>query len=337
MEILKGVRIRCDKCKLKAHIHVDDDGNNHDPVGWQKRGSGVICTSCVESLDETDLHPEVVAAAERLVHKIQALMATELSSQPAPGAALTFGSNGMSRRMKRCELLTRYADVVMTVYGNVVGFRLASAGAFGHTTLGDVANACEDLMKAEIAFSQARASKRAHKPTSNLSRSNYYADDNAPARVSGPLFRLQEVSKVAQKLAQIAATRAGEVGVTQEDAILDRAVDEVAAFNDNGLFVGRPLNNPANDAVTMQRQLLMVAQRWMEKEEERRERSEASATQPLSSFAIARDPIYELEHLIELCVHDWEVPPAEEMLSLHLLASLPQHELYLRRLEDEAV
>ncbi len=46
--------------------------------------------------------------------------------------------------------------------------------------------------------------------------------------------------------------------------------------------------------------------------------------------------LFDMDDDTALCVHDWEVPPAEEMLALHLLASLPHHELYLRRLEHEA-
>ena len=47
--------------------------------------------------------------------------------------------------------------------------------------------------------------------------------------------------------------------------------------------------------------------------------------------------LYDLEENQPVCTHDWDVPAAEEMLSLHLFASLPQHELYLRHLAEEAV
>lgn len=56
-----------------------------------------------------------------------------------------------------------------------------------------------------------------------------------------------------------------------------------------------------------------------------------------TSLAIWQRSLYDLDDETPLCVHDWEVPAAEEMLSLHLLASLPQFEMYLRQLESEVV
>lgn len=53
------------------------------------------------------------------------------------------------------------------------------------------------------------------------------------------------------------------------------------------------------------------------------------------SLADFQRSFFDLDDGVPLCVHDWEVPAAEEMLALHLLASLPQHELYLRRLETD--
>lgn len=44
--------------------------------------------------------------------------------------------------------------------------------------------------------------------------------------------------------------------------------------------------------------------------------------------------LYDLDRKTPLCVHDWDVPPAEEMLSLHLLLQLPGWERYLRVTED---
>lgn len=44
--------------------------------------------------------------------------------------------------------------------------------------------------------------------------------------------------------------------------------------------------------------------------------------------------LYDLDQKTPLCVHDWDVPPAEEMLSLHLLLQLPGWERYLRVTED---
>lgn len=45
--------------------------------------------------------------------------------------------------------------------------------------------------------------------------------------------------------------------------------------------------------------------------------------------------LFDLEDEAALCVHDWAVPAAEEMLSLHLLLQLPGWETYLRRDEHD--
>lgn len=47
--------------------------------------------------------------------------------------------------------------------------------------------------------------------------------------------------------------------------------------------------------------------------------------------------LYDLDDECAICTHDWDVPAAEEMLTLHLLAQFPAHELFMRRLEHEAV
>jgi hypothetical protein len=44
--------------------------------------------------------------------------------------------------------------------------------------------------------------------------------------------------------------------------------------------------------------------------------------------------LYDLDEHRALCVHDWDIPPEEEMLALALLVQLPGHERYLRRLSD---
>lgn len=44
--------------------------------------------------------------------------------------------------------------------------------------------------------------------------------------------------------------------------------------------------------------------------------------------------LYDLDDQVPLCVHDWSVPAAEEMLALHLLVQLPGYEEYLRYLES---
>lgn len=44
--------------------------------------------------------------------------------------------------------------------------------------------------------------------------------------------------------------------------------------------------------------------------------------------------LYDLDTEQPLCVHDWTIPAAEEMLSLHVLLQLPGWEHYLRQTED---
>lgn len=52
-------------------------------------------------------------------------------------------------------------------------------------------------------------------------------------------------------------------------------------------------------------------------------------------LAVYHRSLYDLDDKIPLCCHDYDVPPAEEMLALHLLLALPGWELYLRKLESE--
>jgi hypothetical protein len=42
--------------------------------------------------------------------------------------------------------------------------------------------------------------------------------------------------------------------------------------------------------------------------------------------------LYDLDECRPLCVHDWDVPPPEEMLALHLCLSLPGYERHVRTL-----
>jgi hypothetical protein len=44
--------------------------------------------------------------------------------------------------------------------------------------------------------------------------------------------------------------------------------------------------------------------------------------------------LYDLEEKRALCVHDWEVPPPEEMLALHLCLTLPGYEHFIRALPE---
>jgi len=50
-------------------------------------------------------------------------------------------------------------------------------------------------------------------------------------------------------------------------------------------------------------------------------------------LATWRRQLYDLDEKRPYCVHDYAVPAAEEMLALHLMLQLPQHEPYLRHLE----
>lgn len=45
--------------------------------------------------------------------------------------------------------------------------------------------------------------------------------------------------------------------------------------------------------------------------------------------------VYDLDEHRAYCVHDWEVPAAEELLALHLFLSLPTREAYLRSIPEE--
>jgi hypothetical protein len=46
-----------------------------------------------------------------------------------------------------------------------------------------------------------------------------------------------------------------------------------------------------------------------------------------------RRQLYDLDEKQPYCVHDYTVPAAEEMLALHLLLKVPEHERYLRHLD----
>ncbi len=56
------------------------------------------------------------------------------------------------------------------------------------------------------------------------------------------------------------------------------------------------------------------------------------ATDALASY---QRTLYDLDEDRPLCVHDWSVPPAEEMLSLHVLLALPDWERFLRHEEHD--
>lgn len=52
------------------------------------------------------------------------------------------------------------------------------------------------------------------------------------------------------------------------------------------------------------------------------------------SLAQYHRSLFDLDEGQEFCVHDWTVPAAEEMLTLHVLLGLPGYERWMRRLPD---
>jgi hypothetical protein len=50
-------------------------------------------------------------------------------------------------------------------------------------------------------------------------------------------------------------------------------------------------------------------------------------------LATYRRQLYDLDERRAYCVHDYSVPAAEEMLALHVLLQIPEHEHYLRHLD----
>lgn len=51
------------------------------------------------------------------------------------------------------------------------------------------------------------------------------------------------------------------------------------------------------------------------------------------ALAVTRRQLYDLDERRPFCVHDYTVPAAEEMLAIHLMLQLKEHEPYLRHLE----
>ena len=45
--------------------------------------------------------------------------------------------------------------------------------------------------------------------------------------------------------------------------------------------------------------------------------------------------LYDLRMDIPICTHDWEVPAAEECLTMHILVQLPEWEKFLRQKPNE--
>ena len=53
-----------------------------------------------------------------------------------------------------------------------------------------------------------------------------------------------------------------------------------------------------------------------------------------SQLAQFRRTLYDLDEQLPLCVHDWDVPAAEELLALAILLRLPSQERYVRAIPD---
>lgn len=60
-----------------------------------------------------------------------------------------------------------------------------------------------------------------------------------------------------------------------------------------------------------------------------------TSRQATDALARYQRTLYDLDEEHPLCVHDWSVPPAEEMLSLHVLLALPDWERFLRHEEHD--
>jgi hypothetical protein len=60
-----------------------------------------------------------------------------------------------------------------------------------------------------------------------------------------------------------------------------------------------------------------------------------TSRQATDSLARYQRTLYDLDEDRPLCVHDWSVPPAEEMLSLRVLLALPDWERFLRHEEHD--
>jgi len=60
-----------------------------------------------------------------------------------------------------------------------------------------------------------------------------------------------------------------------------------------------------------------------------------TSRQATDQLARYQRTIYDLDEDLPLCVHDWSVPAAEEMLSLHVLLQLPRWEPFLRQEEHD--
>lgn len=51
-------------------------------------------------------------------------------------------------------------------------------------------------------------------------------------------------------------------------------------------------------------------------------------------LAMYQRTLFDIDDNMPICTHDWDMPPAEECLALHVLVQLPGYESYLRYLES---
>lgn len=56
----------------------------------------------------------------------------------------------------------------------------------------------------------------------------------------------------------------------------------------------------------------------------------------LSHRSMSHRTVYDLDERRDYCVHDWDIPAPEEMLTMHLLLSMPHWEPWIRRMPEMA-
>lgn len=291
MPRLANIKIVCDSCRRRDNVETRHNGVVYDPPGWSYDSDGhSFCPACSPArLDGDEVAPplpeQVLKAARAAATVLQALMTTELLAQIAPSqGAMVLGNDGAARRMKRIALLSNASARVLSLYD--VFFTEVSEAPVPNTQLSDAVRALEGILAAELAFPSRGVSAKQNVSRLAFQRDRYYSSEAPPiGNIDGSLSRIQEVAETAQKFAQLAATRAGEVTHTDEDDVLE------AAFND-GIWRGRN-RGPVNDAVELQRQVVTMLQTVMEREEKKQQVREAREVEP-------DDPVVVLQRLLRV-------------------------------------
>lgn len=300
MARLQHIRVRCDGCRALGTLE-SIDGVAFHPPGWVEIGREQFCTNCAPVAKESfsGLPEAVLERAQRAVFAMQSLVATELHAQvSADQKALVAGGDNAARRMKRVELLVRRAGELCSLYG--LEFQQGFPGAFTHTSLADCVGALEALLQAEIVFpSRVKMGLRVRaklygEPPNMYDEYSYGGAKSERLGENSYFYRMQNVSLLAQKLASLAALRAGEVvGGTPEDEMMDEAFDD-------GLMRRRRANE-ATPIDTVMRQLthmFEVITTQQAKQQEDREARFAAA--PLPIGIAFQDPVRDLQKLLDL-------------------------------------